>query len=149
MKKIVFSILTIFLATIVLNAAEKTAKDYIKDLNPSMDEKIIIKAADWLGKEKEKDALPKLIKLLDDSREKVRLHSAMALGYIGEEDAAKPLNKVLLSDESANVRYAAILSTMRIGSKTSLEAYKKAKDSESDPYIKDILKKMEEKIKGK
>ena len=38
---------------------------------------------------------------------------------------------------------------LRIGSKKSLPAWEKARETETDPYIKDFLKKMEEKAAGK
>ena len=50
------------------------------------------------------------------------MESAVALGLIGEESAADALNNALLNDESAEVRYAALLATMRIGSKKSIDA---------------------------
>ncbi|MCP4135724.1 MAG: HEAT repeat domain-containing protein [bacterium] len=149
MKKLIFSVIALFLSTMILHAAEeKSAESYMADLDAGKDEKIIVKAAEWLGKKEEKDAIPKLIKLLDDDRENVRSEATVALGYIGEETAVEALNKVLLNDESANVRYAAFLATLRIGSKKSIETWKKAKETETDPFIKDLLKKMEEKIKG-
>ena len=73
----------------------------------------------------------------------------MALGYIGEESAVEALNNALLNDKNATVRYAAVLSTVRIGSEKSIAAWKKAKESETDPYILDFLNKMQEKAKGK
>ncbi len=148
MKKILIVVLSLFFCS-SLFADTKTAKEYIADLNPQKDEKIIITAAEWLGNEKEKDAIPGLIKLLSDARENVRVSSAVALGYIGEEEACDALNASLLKDESANVRYAAILSTFRIGSKKSLKAWQEAKEKESDPVIRDFLTKMEEKARGK
>ncbi len=150
MKRIVFTFITILMATALVGAdKKKSAEDYMKDLNPAKDEKLIVEAADYMGKQEEKDAVPKLIKLLNDSRENVRLHAVMALGYIGEESAVDSINKVLLNDSSSNVRYAAVLTTFRIGSKKSYDTIKKVKESESDPFIQDFLKKMEEKLKGK
>ncbi|HPJ35017.1 MAG TPA: HEAT repeat domain-containing protein [Spirochaetota bacterium] len=147
MNKRVIILLAVLLVTTIGFAAD--ADKYIADLDPAKDENTIVQAADWLGEKKEDEAVGKLVALLTDSRFQVRLHSAMALGYIGEEDAVEALNNVLLSDKHATVRYAALLSTVRIGSKKSYETWKKAKESETDPYIKDFLSKMEEKEKGK
>ena len=146
MKKLFVCLLVLCMSTAVWS---RDAKDYIADLNKSKDEKTIIEAADWLGKEKEKDAIPALISLLSDDRENVRVAAATALGYIGDEKAVEALNSALLNDKSSDVRYAAILSTYRIGSKKSLEAWKKAKETEQDPIIRDFLAKMEEKARGK
>lgn len=141
----------IFLAVLLFNTmgfAADTDK-YLADLDPAKDETTIVKAADWCGEQKEDDAVKKLVALLTDSRDMVRLHSVMALGYIGEEDAVEALNNILLSDKNATVRYAALLATVKIGDREKSEpAWKKAKDSETDPYIKDFLLKMEEKAKA-
>ena len=128
---------------------EKTAKEYIGDLSSSGNEKALIEAAQWLGNKKEKDAVPGLIHLLTDKRGSVRMEAVVALGLIEEESAVDALNNALLNDESAEVRYAALLATMRIGSKKSIDAYKQSKEKESDPFMKDLLTKLEEKAKGK
>jgi len=149
MKKFFIAIMSVMLMSTLLYSADKSAKQYIADLDPAKDEAVIVTAADWCGKEKEKGAITSLTALCTDSREAVRLHAVMALGYIGKEDAVDALNKRLLTDESAEVRYAAVLATVRIGSKKSLEAWKEAKEKENDPFIKDFLVKMEEKARGK
>ncbi len=126
---------------------EKTAKEYIADLSSSSDEKTLIEASRWLGNKKEKDAVPGLINLLNDKRDAVRMESAVALGLIGEESAADALNAALLNDPNAEVRYAALLATMRIGSKKSADVYVQAKGKDSDPFIQDLLGKIEAKAK--
>jgi HEAT repeat protein len=128
---------------------EKTVKEYIADLSSGADEKTIIEAEQWLGNKKEKEAVPGLINLLNDKRETVRMEAAIALGLIGEESAADALNNSLLNDSSAEVRYAALLATMRVGSKKSVEAYKQAKERDTDPFIQDLLGKIEAKAKSK
>jgi len=47
------------------------------------------------------------------------------------------------------VRYSALLGIARIGSKNSYDAIQKARESEQDPFIKDLIQKMEDKLKGK
>lgn len=142
-----------FIACIILSLSSMVfaaeADKYIADLDPAKDETTIIKAADWLGEKQEKDAAGKLVNLLSDSRDMVRLHVVMALGYIGKEDYVDALNNVFLGDKNASVRYAALLSTMKIRSDKSIPVWKKAKETETDPYIKDLLTKLEEKAKGK
>jgi HEAT repeat protein len=125
------------------------AKKYIADLDPSNDEKTITQAADWLGDKKEKSASQKLVDLLTDKRDKVRLHAVQALGYIGEKDYVDSLNNVLLNDKNASVRYAALLSTMKIKDEKSVPVWRQAKEKETDPFIMDLLTKLDVKDKGK
>lgn len=150
MKKILIAVIALFAMVAVLQAQDakkeqsKSAKEYIVDLS-SNDENTIIRAADWLGREKEDDALPGLKKLLkEDNRSKVRLHSAMAMGYIGEESAVDSLNERLLMEQHSDVRYTILLSLTRIGvsEKKHVEILKKARDAETDPIIKDYMEKM-------
>lgn len=125
-------------------AAKKTAKDYITDLS-SKDESVVISAADWLGTEKESDALPGLKSLLkEDNRHKVRLSAAMAIGYIGEESSLDSLNEQLLREQVADVRYAIVLAITRVGisDKKHLDILKQARERESDPLVKDYYDKM-------
>lgn len=123
---------------------------YIADLDPAKDEKTIIQAADWVGDKKEDDASKKLIALLSDSRDMVRLHAVMALGYIGGEDNLDSLHNAILTDKNSSVRYAAVLSVMRINKPDkSGPVFLKARETETDPFIKDLYAKMEAKVKGK
>jgi len=143
MKKIFIIMLTIMSISSMVFAQD--AKKYIADLDPSKDEKTIIQAADWLGENKEKDASKKLVSLLSDNRDMVRLHAVQALGYIGEKDYVDSLNKVLLNDKNPTVRYAALLSTMKIKDDKSVPVYRQAKEKETDPFILDLLTKLEAK----
>jgi HEAT repeat protein len=150
MKKALLILMTIcFSISMVFAAETKSVEGYIADLDPAKDEKVIVEAADYLGKEEKKDAIPALVKLTQDSRVAVRLHSVMALGYIGKEDAVESINTRMLSDESVDVRYAAVLASIRIGSKKSIDAWKQAREKETDPFIKDFLEKMEQKAREK
>jgi len=147
MKKRLFVMFVILSISSIVFASD--ADKYIADLDPAKDEKTIVQAADWVGEKKEEDAAKKLVALLSDGRDAVRLHAVMALGYIGEEDYVDSLNAIILNDKNSSVRYAAVLSTMRIKSEKSIPVWKKAKETETDPFIKDLLMKMEEKAKGK
>ncbi len=125
-----------------------SAKTYIKDLS-SNDENTVIQAADWLGKEKEKGAVSELMRLLkNDKRVKVRVFAAIALGLIGDEKSIETLNEALVNDRNSDVRYSVLLAIHRIDPSKSIDALKKAKESETDPYIRDYLEKMEAKVKG-
>ena len=59
------------------------------------------------------------------------------------------LNAAVLNEKNSTVRYAAVLATLKIGSKKSIPVWQQAKESETDPFIKDFLTKMDEKAKGK
>ncbi len=147
MKKRFFIMFIIMSLSAMVFAAE--ADKYITDLDPAKDESTIIKAADWVGEKQEKNAADKLVNLLSDSRYKVRLHAVMALGFIGEEKYLDAINNVFLNDKNPHVRYTALLSAMKIGSEKSIPVWEKAKQTETDPFIKDLLTKLEEKKKGK
>ncbi len=148
MKKRLFAMFIILSISSMVFAAD--AEKYIADLDPAKDEKTIIAAADWVGTEKEEDASVKLIALLSDGRDMVRLHVVMALGYIAEEDNLDALHNVILTDKNSSVRYAAVLSVMRINKPDkSISVFQKAKETETDPFIKDLFAKMEDKVKGK
>ncbi len=151
MKRLICIMLFVVTAGIMVQAQEaktgKTAKEYIADLSSGSDEKTLIEAAQFVGDKKEKDAVPGLINLLADRREMVRMESAISLGLIGEESATDALNNALVNDESAQVRYAAILAVLRIGSKKSIDPLKQAKEKDSDPFIQDLLVKLEAKAK--
>jgi HEAT repeat protein len=136
---------TMAISSIVF-AAE--ADKYIADLD-SKDEKTVTQAADWLGEKKEKSASKKLVALLSDPRDGVRLHAVQALGYIGEKDYVGSLNQTLLNDKHPTVRYAALLSLMRINDEKSKPAMRQAKEKETDPFIVDLLKQLEAKDKEK
>ncbi len=129
----------------------KSVKEYIADLS-STDEEVVCTAADWLGKEEEEAAVPKLLELLKgDKRVKVRLYSVIALGLIGEKKTLEALESALLNDQDADVRYSSVLAITRIGikEKRTVDVLEKAKQSESDPFVLDFLQKMEEKFKEK
>ncbi len=149
MKKRLFVMCIILSISSAVFAASADKDKYIANLDPSKDEKTIIEAADWAGEKKEDDAAKKLAALLTDSRDMVRLHAVMALGYIGGDDYVDSINNLILNDKNSSVRYAAVLSTMRIKSDKSVAVWKKAKETETDPFIQDLYKKMEEKDKGK
>ena len=82
MKRIA-SLVSLMLLLASVSFASETDRQ-IANLDPSVDEQTIVKAADWAAEKKEKKALDKLIVLATDSRDNVRLHSVMALGYIGD-----------------------------------------------------------------
>lgn len=161
MKKIIITMITMMAFITVAMAQDaakdassekkksKSAQEYISDLS-SGDEKTVLDAAEWLGNEKEKAAIPALAKILkDDSRVKVRANAAVALGLIGDESSVDALNESLLNDSNADVRYSAILAISRIGSPKSYDALKTAKEKETDPYVKDYIEKMEARFKKK
>ncbi len=148
MKHIISLIVMIMIAVPVLSA-EKSGKEYLADLDSKKDDQTVVEAVKWAGEKKSKDAVPALINLLNDRREDVRMRSAVSLGLIGDKSAVEPLNRTLLADGSPEVRYAAILATFQIGSSKSISAWKEAREKETDPYIRDILIRLEEMAKSK
>ena len=145
MKKLLFTIIALTFS-VSLFAADKKLDEYIADLNSAKDTKVITTAAEWLGKGKEEKAIPALLNLLNDEREEVRLSAVIALGNIGKEEGVDGINARLVGDESSTVRYAAALATVRIASPKSIDAWKEARDKETDPFIRDFLTKMKEKV---
>ena len=161
MKKVLSFAILILMSTILFSAEEKAKEesppkkitksksDYMKDLS-SKDEESVIEAVDWLGDEKEKEAVPELEKLLQsDKRVKVRLYAAIALGLIAEEKSIDTLNKALVSDQNPDVRYSVLLAIHRIDPSKSIDALKKASETETDPFIKDYIEKLVAKAKEK
>jgi HEAT repeat protein len=160
MKRILYVFIALLIAANLANAQEekkeapkeeksKSTEEYIADLS-SKDEDTICTAANWLGKEEEEAAMPKLIDLLqNDKRSKVRVYSVIALGLIKEKGALEALEGAALNDQNADVRYSAVLAIVRIGSdeKRTLDVLEKVKNTDSDPYIKDFLDKLWEKYK--
>ncbi len=145
MKKLLILVFVMIYST--LWAGDK--KFSVNDLVSSKSVEVIEQTAAWAGKEKEKDAIPNLLKLLSDKRDMVRLAAVKALGYIGEEEYVDDINRVLLKDSNATVRYAALLASVKIGSEKSIPVWKQARMTEKDPFILDFLKKMETKAKDK
>lgn len=149
MKKFVACLLVITTFSAIAYAKDeggsKSPDQYMADLSSDKDEKVVVEAVQWAGDKKKKETVDKLIVLLGDERSNVRLHAVIALGNIGDEKAVEAVNNSLLSDENAEVRYAAMLASFRIGSTKSIDTWKQAREKETDPYIQDFLKKVEEK----
>ncbi len=150
MKKLSAVLVMILSAAVALSSAEtRTVESSLADLDPAKDEKVIVDAANWLGEKEEKKAVDKLNALLKDSRKAVRLNCVTALGYIGDDEKLDALHDALLNDSSADVRYAALMSSVRIGSKKSIDVWQKSKEKETDPFMKDFLERMAVKASGK
>ncbi len=148
MKKVIavlFSVLLVLPAFAEDNAV-KTVEAFLADLDSSNSEDVINTAAEWLGKAKEKKAAAPLLKLLNDSRESVRIRSVLSLGEIGSDEAIDGINNALVNDSSSNVRYAAALASVQLASEKSVSAWKQASEKETDPFIRDFLLKMKEKV---
>ena len=157
MKKILIALMILTVSGAAVFAAddakatEKSAKQYIEDLS-STDEEVVIAAEDWLGQKEEKGAVVKLLDLLKgDARVRVKMYAAVSLGLIGEKTSAEPMSEMLLSEQSADVRYATVLALTRIGidNKKTVDNLSAAREKENDPFIKDFVTKMGEKFKSK
>jgi HEAT repeat protein len=110
-----------------------------------------VSAIDWLGSKEEKKAVVRLTEMMQqDKRIAVRAHAASSIGLIAEKDSMKPLIEHIVKESSPVVRYSMVLAMARIGieSKEQYDALMQIKQSETDPYIKDFIEKMEAKFKN-
>jgi hypothetical protein len=131
---------------------EKSKEEYIADLNPAGSEDKILAAEEWVGQKQEEGAVDSLLVLLKgDKRDKVRMNAAVALGLIAQKKSDEKISEIVINELSADVRYAEVLAIARIGisSKKSADNLSAARDKETDPFIIDFIKKMEEKFKSK
>ena len=126
---------------------KKTTKSYLTYLDSSAEEQAVLKAINFALEKKDSKAIPKIITLLQDERTIVRLKSCVALGELKSKEAIDVLNKIVLEDDSSDVRYASLLAIIKIGSDKSGRTLQKLKAQEKDPIIKDFLAKMEKKLK--
>jgi len=154
MKKIAIILISLFLTSVVAFGAEKGAKEYKADLKASNDVKVINKALDWFRDKKNKSSVKEIVNLLSDERDSVRIHALMAAAYIvdkGNKDAVQKIDKMIMDDSNAEVRYAAVLAKHRIGFDGAKykDFFQKALAKEEDPYVKDYLNKMVNAAKGK
>ena len=131
---------------------EKSKEEYIADLTTGSSEDKVLAAEEWVGKKQEEGAVNGLLTLLkDDKRDTVRMNAAVALGLIGQKKSDEKISEIVINETSADVRYAEVLAISRIGisSKKSADNLSAARDKETDPFILDFIKKMEEKFKSK
>jgi HEAT repeat protein len=130
---------------------EKSKGEYIADLNSTNSEDTILAAEDWVGSKQEEGAIDNLLTLLKgDKRDKVRMNAAVAFGLIGKKESGDMIAEFVGNETSADVRYSEVLAIARAGyTKKGLDKLMAARDKETDPFILDFIKKMEEKIKSK
>jgi HEAT repeat protein len=130
---------------------EKSKEEYIADLNTGADESKVLAAEEWVGQKQEEGAINNLLVLLKgDKRDKVRMNAAVAFGLIGKKESGDMIAEFFGNETSADVRYAEVLAIARAGyTKKGLDKLMAARDKETDPFILDFIKKMEEKLKSK
>lgn len=153
-RKGVFFLLPIFsfMVSGSILSAEKSTKDYIKDLQSS-DPKTVIAAAHYLGKEEEKEAIDPLIAVAkNNSNTQVRVAAIAALGQMDEK--GKPtteLKNIIVSDKNNTVVYAALLAILNLkdfDNKAAKEAIDYCdKNKSDDPFIKDAVQKIKKLMK--
>lgn len=126
-----------------LDEKSKLRQKYIDDLNSDEENKIVA-AADWLGKQQERSIIPRLITLLlHDQRPKVRVHAAIAIGYIDERASLDPLLQSVQNDMNDDVRYTSLLSISRLRPTDKImKSLKEFKTQTKDPYIIDYIDMM-------
>ena len=126
---------------------EMTEEDYIKLLSVSKDKKSKIEAINFLRKSKSKKAVNVLGSALkNDENYEVRYNAAIALGEIKEKSSIAVLGEALLNDKNPVVRYSALLSLMCFKDREVIHFFEKAIEKETDPEIKNLLQKVNEKI---
>ena len=76
----------------------------LKDADPV----VRMKAAQELGNERVREAVPELIKALNDESSGVRINVIVSLGYLRDERAIEPLINILKKDENCGVRIMAV-----------------------------------------
>ena len=77
------------------------------------------------------EAVPELIKALENENEKIRAKSAQILGDLSSTECVKPLIKVLETDKSTEVKVNAITALANIPTKESTEPLMKALEDKS------------------
>ena len=129
------------------SSKNKNTEEYLADLK-SNDPLLQITACKKLGGKKVTDAIPELIKLLDNSRDtEVQWNAAMSLGMIGKAGpATDTLLKHAKDNKSKVVRYAAIVGLANIQDKDKrdqiIEAMKWTQANSDDPMAKDLVNKF-------
>lgn len=122
---------------------DRLRKGYLADLAGN-DRKKITAAASWLGEERERDAVPRLIALLGEDQEQVRASAAIALGNIGDRRGLEPLANAIRKEKSDDTLYAMLvsISRMRPGKKI-VRSILEVRANTTDPIILDYLMTME------
>lgn len=115
-KKTVLAVLLSILTLVgtVLDAAADARTDYlIEMLRSGANYRVRVQAATALGQLRAKEAVPHLVKALEDSNELVVITAATALGQIGDSSVAPALRYTLDHTKSAAVK-SQVASTLRV-----------------------------------
>ncbi len=120
-----------------------TKEEYIKNLD-SADAKKQIEAMKFIQKNKVKEALDKVGKLLESaSSSDIRGEAASTLSFLEDKEKANPfLTKAIKGDTSGYVRYMAVLAVIRLGDDKALEALEYAHKNDQDPDVKDVVRRL-------
>lgn len=135
-------------------ADAKTTAEYIEDLN-SEDDAQVIAAAKALGAAASTEATDPLIQVAKTHENpRVRISAASNLGLMGtKEQPTTALSEIVQSDIDDSVVYAALLSILNLADLTNPSA-KEAVDfcetnKSDDPYIKDVVDRINAAMSGK
>ncbi len=111
-----------------LNVKEIAIPELIKLLDI---EEVCLSAIDALRFLGAKEAIPKIMSLLNDERSQIRLTAACALGDLGAKEVAIPELIKLLNDKSISVRISAISALGNLGAKEAIAELTKLFNDES------------------
>jgi HEAT repeat protein len=94
-----------------------------------------MRAAEFLGSQRDRLAIPHLIEALSDSSTEVRAKAGWALGMLRAKEAAQPIS-LLLADSESRVRQSAGRALLMIEEPDALPSLKKALAKEADEWVK-------------
>ena len=109
-------------------------RSFYSDLK-SPDPETRMRAAEFLGSQRDRQAIPHLIEALGDSSTEVRAKAGWALGMLRAKEAAQPIS-LLLADSESRVRQSAGCALLMIEEPDALPSLKKALAKESDEWVK-------------
>ncbi|UCG44205.1 MAG: HEAT repeat domain-containing protein [candidate division WOR-3 bacterium] len=102
-------------AVLLLTCCSDPVAEARKDLD-SLDPEKRAGAARFLGEKKDKESVPRLVRMLADEDVTVRMELVRALGNIGASEAARPLVEMYSREEDEGVSRAASRAMVKIGS---------------------------------
>jgi len=103
------------------------------------DWKVRYRAAEALGKMRNRESVEPLIRALSDGKDHVRYMAAKTLGELGDQKAVPPLVE-RLDDENPHVRKAAVISLQKIGDASGMAAAERRLASEQSDMVREAMK---------
>ncbi len=94
-----------------------------------------IRAIEFLGSQRDRTAIPRLIGALSDPGTEVRAKAAWALGMMQAKEAVEPIC-LLLAESGARARQSAARALMQIEEPDALPSLREALDRETDRWVR-------------